>query len=348
LAFYNIKFLTDYFKAKKVIPKFYFIVDRIDLLQQAEGEFKSRGLITHAIDSRESFAKDIKSTSAIHNFSGKPEITVVNIQKFKDDPDVVRTEDYDLNIQRVYFLDEVHRSYNPKGSFLANLTQSDTKAIKIGLTGTPLLGDDYNSKLLFGDYIHKYYYDASIADGYTLRLIREEISTNYKLVLQQALDSIQVLQGDVNKKLLFSHQRYVEPLLDYIIEDFEQSRTRFNDGTIGGMVICKSADQAKKLYEVFQARLNTDSEKLALIKPPKYPVKTAAVILHDVGTKSDCGSVTHQDRAQRPWCVTTKQCLHIDNLFSLCKHCWCRERFLDASHFRRKTQRSCQQLLRRN
>lgn len=43
----------------------------------------------------------------------------------KDDPDVVRTEDYAVNIQRIYFLDEVHRSYNPKGSFLANLNQSD-------------------------------------------------------------------------------------------------------------------------------------------------------------------------------------------------------------------------------
>ncbi|WP_341868560.1 hypothetical protein [Rahnella variigena] len=52
---------------------------------------------------------------------------------------------------------------------MANLSQSDTNAIKIGLTGTPLLGTDYNSRDLFGDYIHKYYYNASIADGYTLR-----------------------------------------------------------------------------------------------------------------------------------------------------------------------------------
>ncbi|MCZ5768764.1 hypothetical protein O5340_02050 [Escherichia coli] len=75
----------------------------------------------------------------------------------------------------------------PKRSFLANLSQSDTNAIKIGLTGTPLLGTDYNSRDLFGDYIHKYYYNASIADGYTLRLIREEIATNYRMILQQAL-----------------------------------------------------------------------------------------------------------------------------------------------------------------
>ena len=45
----------------------------------------------------------------------------MNIHKFKDDPDVVKNTDYNLDIQRVFFLDEVHRSYNPKGSFLASI-----------------------------------------------------------------------------------------------------------------------------------------------------------------------------------------------------------------------------------
>ncbi|HBC42949.1 MAG TPA: restriction endonuclease subunit R, partial [Pseudanabaena sp.] len=125
LAFYSVKFLTDYYQSKKIVPKFYFIVDRLDLLEQAKKEFTSRGLIVHAIDSREAFTKDIKSTSVIHNLSGRSEITVVNIQKFKDDPNVLKTEDYDVNIQRIYFLDEVHRSYKPTGQFLVNLVESD-------------------------------------------------------------------------------------------------------------------------------------------------------------------------------------------------------------------------------
>ena len=137
LTYYNVKYLTDYFQAKKVIPKFYFIVDRLDLLQQAHREFTSRGLVVHTISSRENFVKDIKNTTAIHNHTGKAEITVVNIQKFHDDPNVTSKQDYNIEIQRVYFLDEVHRSYNPKGSFLANLNESDPTAIKIGLTGTP-------------------------------------------------------------------------------------------------------------------------------------------------------------------------------------------------------------------
>lgn len=103
LAYYNVKYLTDYYRAKGVVPKFYFIVDRIDLLIQAGREFKARGLVVHNVSSREEFAEDIKSTSAIHNDSGKPEITVVNIQKFKNDPDVARNTDYNINIREYTF-----------------------------------------------------------------------------------------------------------------------------------------------------------------------------------------------------------------------------------------------------
>lgn len=306
LAYYNTRFLTDYFQRQSIIPKFYFIVDRLDLLIQAQREFISRGLIVHTVDSREAFARDIKATQVLHNHSGRPEITVVNIQKFQDDPDVVRTEDYDVNIQRVYFLDEVHRSYNPQGSFLANLSQSDRSAIKIGLTGTPLLGDDYNSRALFGDYIHKYYYNASIADGYTLRLIREEIATNYKLVLQEALAAVELQQGDIDRKLVYAHPKFVGPMLEYIVRDFEKSRGALADATIGGMVICDSADQARQMFAIFNdvyanqgqpsSNLHDSSQALiAATQPGSYAarsvlknrVKSAALILHDVGSKEE-------------------------------------------------------------
>jgi type I restriction enzyme R subunit len=306
LAYYNTRFLTDYFQRRGIIPKFYFIVDRLDLLIQAQREFTGRGLIVHSIDSREAFARDIKATQVLHNHSGRPEITVVNIQKFQDDPDVVRTEDYDVNIQRVYFLDEVHRSYKPQGSFLANLSQSDRRAIKIGLTGTPLLGDDYNSRVLFGDYIHKYYYNASIADGYTLRLIREEIATNYKLVLQEALATVELQQGDIDRKLVYAHPKFVVPMLEYIVRDFEKSRGALADASIGAMVICDSAEQARQMFEIFNAvhakqvqpspNLQDSSQALiAAAQPDSYAprrllenrVKSAALILHDVGSKEE-------------------------------------------------------------
>lgn len=306
LAYYNVRFLTDYFQSQQVIPKFYFIVDRLDLLQQAQREFTARGLIVHLIDSREAFTRDIKAAQALHNHHGKAEITVVNIQKFRDDPDVVTIKDYDINIQRVYFLDEVHRSYNPKGSFLANLSQSDTNAIKIGLTGTPLLGTDYNSRDLFGDYIHKYYYNASIADGYTLRLIREEIATNYRMILQQALKDVEVRMGDVDRKYIYAHPSFVKPMLDYIVTDFAKSRGALNDGTIGGMVICDSSEQAKQMFELFNAdyaesptvadEVTDEMSILQAAEPAAVyqihaketrKIKRAALILHDIGSKQE-------------------------------------------------------------
>lgn len=311
LSFYNVKFLTDYFQKKKTVAKFYFIVDRLDLLEQASREFKNRGLSVHHVDSRDEFAKDIKSTTAIHNASGKPEITVVNIQKFKEDPEVMRNTDYNLNIQRVYFLDEVHRSYNPEGSFLASLKESDPNSIKIGLTGTPLIGGDYKSKQLFGDYIHKYYYNKSIADGYTLRLIREEIETSYKMKLQAALDEIDILKGSSNKREVFAHPTFVEPMLDYIISNFEQTRTTFDDHSIGGMVVCDSSDQAKMLFEIFQEKYakSFDESQLSMAAEPattiayntkrknKKKVTSAALILHDVDTKEERKNYVNEFKA---------------------------------------------------
>ncbi|WP_017259106.1 type I restriction endonuclease [Pedobacter arcticus] len=180
LAFYNVKFLTDYFQKRNIITKFYFIVDRIDLAIQARTEFLNRGLGVKEVNSRTEFLANIKKVSVVHNSSGDREISVVNIQKFTEETVAVKDLAYDINIQRIYFIDEAHRGYNPKGTALVNLLRSDEDAIKIALTGTPLLREvakEFDSKALFGEYIHKYYYNMSIADGYTLRLIREGIDT---------------------------------------------------------------------------------------------------------------------------------------------------------------------------
>lgn len=299
LAFYNVQYLTDYFNTKTTVPKFYFIVDRIDLLEQAKREFTSRGLVVHIVNSKEELLKDFRVRKALHNLSGKREITVVNIQKFKDDTDVLHNNDYDINIQRIYFLDEVHRSYNPTGSFLANLVNSDKQAIMIGLTGTPLISKDRKSRDVFGDYIHKYYYNASIADGYTLKLIREGIETNYKIQLEQALKEIEILKGDADKRIIYAHEKFVEPMLDYIVDDFTKSRTRFGVNTIGAMVVCDSAEQARKLFEIFIAKYNPQQKTTQPVLPYSiaaepsvhYGIKnnklTASLILHDVGSKQD-------------------------------------------------------------
>jgi type I restriction enzyme R subunit len=304
LSYYNVHCLTDYFQKKNIVPKFYFIVDRIDLMNQAKREFTIRGLSVHTVNSKEELLKNFRERKAIHGLTGNREITVVNIQKFKDDTDVLHDKDYDINIQRIYFLDEVHRSYNPKGSFLANLFNSDRSAILIGLTGTPLILKERKSKETFGDYIHKYYYNASIADGYTLRLIREGIETNYKIQLEQALKEVEILKGDVEKRIIYAHIRFAEPMLDYIIQDFIKSRIRFGDHTVGGMVVCDSADQARILFNIFIRKYNPEQQTIEEVSTDYLKVAepvaeygsykidiqrklTASLILHDVGSKDD-------------------------------------------------------------
>jgi type I restriction enzyme, R subunit len=303
LSYYNVKYLTDYFQHKGVVPKFYFIVDRIDLMNQAKREFTSRGLIVHTVNSKDELLRNFRTRQAIHNLSGKREITVVNIQKFKDDTDVLKANDYDLSTQRIYFLDEVHRSYNPTGSFLANLFNSDRNAILIGLTGTPLIGEDRTSRQTFGDYIHKYYYNASIADGYTLKLIREDIETTYKFQLKDALKEVEILKGDADKRVIYAHAKFTEPMLDYIIQDFIKSRIRFNDHSIGAMVVCDSAEQARKLFEIFISKYNPMQKTVEVVQPYKMAAEpaeeygtykadqnknlVASLILHDIGSKDD-------------------------------------------------------------
>lgn len=295
LAYYNVKFLTDYFQKRQIIPKFFFIVDRIDLLIQSSTEFSNRGLKVNKVNSRLEFLREIKKVSALQNDSGEMEITVVNIQKFTEDSTVTEEIDYDINTQNIYFLDEAHRSYNPKGSYLANLLNSDKNAVKIALTGTPLLKEVtrlYDSKDLFGNYIHKYYYNRSIADGYTLRLIREGIDTKFRMKMKEILDQIEVIKGDIRKEKVYAHNKYVEPLLEYIVDDLIRFRKQENDSSLGGMVVCDSSAQAQNLFRYFEKTYGEQEVYAAnLVAEPYNPYKTpnpklkAALILHDENDK---------------------------------------------------------------
>lgn len=267
LAFHNVRYLRDYFQRQGKVAKFYFIVDRLDLLTQASEEFAARGIHVERVSSNSDFIKNIKTIGASNN-SGEDSITVVNIQKFTEES-VARKSDYDVDVQRIYFLDEAHRSYNPKGSFLANLMAPDRDAVMIALTGTPLIGHGYNTKDVFGDYIHKYYYNRSIADGYTLKLIREGIKTEYRTKMQSILESLETEKGSLVKKDVYAHPKYVSALVEYIVEDFKHSRVILGDDTIGGMIVCDSSAQATKINQELD----------------NYPELTHELILCDVEDK---------------------------------------------------------------
>lgn len=304
LAYYSVKNLTDYFAQRNVVAKFYFIVDRIDLMEQATDEFAARGLVVRNAKSRKELIDDMASREITDNAEGKPEIMVVNIQKFKEDKTKVTVDNsYSTNLQRIFFIDEAHRGYNPKGSFLANLLEADKDAVKIALTGTPLLKEERESWRVFGNYIHTYYYDKSIADGYTCKLMREPVETRYKEKIENILDkltgNVEVKKSDIDRNQIMKHESYLNALLDYIISDFRRFRQEQNDETAGAMIVCRTNAQARELYRLWIERFKTASkivsfqeEQIQIAAEPmlhykNYKLLTASLILHDEGDKQE-------------------------------------------------------------
>ncbi|MEZ4692299.1 MAG: type I restriction endonuclease subunit R, partial [Ignavibacteria bacterium] len=101
---------------------------------------------------------------------------------------------------------------------------------------------------------------------------------------------------------MYSHPKFVGPMLDYVIIDYLKSIVKFGDESIGGMVVCDSSDQAKELYRIFDTRYlgnqtlnepNIDYGNVAEI-PEEYTDfrkskgrhLSASLILHDVGTNA--------------------------------------------------------------
>lgn len=311
LSYFATRVLTDYYKEKNIIPKYYFFVDRIDLMEQATFEFASRGLKVINVDSRDELMKTFQTTTAQQGNEGKPEIIVVNIQKLKDSDGNVNIPNYAVNIQRIYFLDEAHRDYNPKGSFLARLFESDKQAIHIALTGTPLIGDEVKSRDVFGEYISTYYYNRSIEDGFTKKILREDIETSYRLKLQevweQLRETIRVKKEDVRRERILENPRYVGALLDYIVDDFKRWRIQQADNSLGGIIVCETNPQARMMFRLLKKGPGTDGSYMpepgALIPednleetPWQHDDITAELILHDFYDKDKRKSICTQFR----------------------------------------------------
>ena len=285
-AYYNVKCLTDFYAERGTVAKFFFIVDRLDLLEQSVDEFAARGLMVQTVQNRKDLMDKIKDNQAHYNSLGKPEIIVVNIQKFKEDHNPVVIEGgYSTNLQRVFFIDEAHRGYDPAGSFLANLLEADKDAIKIAMTGTPLLSAERASWRVFGDYIDTYYYDKSIADGYTLKLMREDIETEYRErisnILSELAGEIEVKKSDVKKEKIIEHPNYLNGLLDYIFSDMRKFRIQKDCPQVAGMIVCETNPQARELFRLFEER-NKPENLPSGTKPFK-----AVLILHDEGDKEE-------------------------------------------------------------
>ncbi|WP_120882417.1 DEAD/DEAH box helicase family protein [Helicobacter pylori] len=321
LTYHLTKLIRDFFSPLNKKTKFYFIVDRLDLLEQAKSEFLKRGLCVHEAENKEDLSQKLKNSRVFENPQGNDEIIVVNIQKFKapneekapnEDPSsapkeiISKTELQEAtkdshDLQRVFIIDEAHRSYDPKGCFYANLIECDKTAIKIALTGTPLLEDnaqDKATKNTFGNYLHTYSYAESIKDRHTLKLQLEIIEKSYKEKLQAIYrllqESITIEDIEVKKETIFNHERYIKAMLFYIIRDLLNFRRVNNDENLKAMVVCFSSAQAKLancLFNEVQEKVLQENPNLRILKKLQ-----SSLILHDEQeVKEKIYSFKHED-----------------------------------------------------
>ncbi|GAA8265831.1 hypothetical protein HpDR19_03050 [Helicobacter pylori] len=322
LTYHLTKLIRDFFSPLNKKTKFYFIVDRLDLLEQAKNEFSKRGLCVHEAENKEDLSQKLKNSRVFEGPQGNDEIIVVNIQKFKspneekapnEDPSSVPKEiisktelqeatkdNHDL--QRVFIIDEAHRSYDPKGCFYANLIECDKTAVKIALTGTPLLEDnaqDKATKNTFGNYLHTYSYAESIKDRHTLKLQLEIIEKSYKEKLQAIYrllqESITIEDIEVKKETIFNHERYIKEMLSYIIRDLLNFRRVNNDENLKAMVVCFSSAQAKLanlFFNEVQEKVLQENPNLKILKKQLQ----SSLILHDEQeVKEKIYSFKHRD-----------------------------------------------------
>ncbi|WP_236636961.1 DEAD/DEAH box helicase family protein [Helicobacter pylori] len=308
LTYHLTKLIRDFFSQSNLNKKtkFYFIVDRLDLLEQAKNEFLKRGLCVHEAENKEDLSQKLKNSRVFEGPQGNDEIIVVNIQKFKapneekapnEDPSsapkeiISKTELQEAtkdnhDLQRVFIIDEAHRSYDPKGCFYANLIECDKTAIKIALTGTPLLEDnaqDKATKKTFGNYLHTYSYAESIKDRHTLKLQLEIIEKSYKEKLQAIYrllqESITIEDIEIKKERIFNHEKYIKAMLYYIIRDLLNFRRVNNDENLKAMVVCFSSAQAKLanlFFNEVQEKVLQENPNLKILNKLQ-----SSLILHD-------------------------------------------------------------------
>lgn len=159
-------------------PTIVVVLDRLDLFDQLVGEFRSVGIAQFSLaDSREDLRRQLARDTR--------GVIVTTIFRFAD-AGLLNTR---RNI--VVLVDEAHRTQ--EGRLGADMRAALPNANLIGLTGTPVSGEDRNTWAAFGDpgdpdgVLNHYSVERSIADGATLPVHVETRLVDYH-INAEALD----------------------------------------------------------------------------------------------------------------------------------------------------------------
>jgi type I restriction enzyme, R subunit len=257
--------------------KFVIITDREDLEGQILDEFERTGIIpTQKSDKKDKDSpKDngVRAKNSIdlkERLKGNDRFVFTMIQKFytktKGGIYPTLTESKDI----IVIVDEAHRSqYN---DLAQNMRRAMPEAQFIAFTGTPLLDATETTKQWFGDYVSRYDFSDSVADGSTVRLFHQNRVPQMELLNDRLNEEIadifhnESLTEEQQEKLLREHAT-----VETVIGDADRLKEIAKDivkhfvsrGYLGkGMVISITKEVTVRMHDLVQQSWRTHKQDL--------------------------------------------------------------------------------------
>lgn len=200
-------------------PTMFFIVDRIDLMEQLTLEFNALDLNIN--NENINFIKDLKDVIKTDNFQGKRGVFVSLMQKLRPDEKFIPDEMVEAITKKkiktiadrknvVLFLDEVQRTQY--GLLAAQMKKIFKNASAFGFTGTPIAEEDRNTYNEFGypvkeeAYLDRYFVDDSLKDKFTVPIVwqprkEKEVHLNNEVLKAFSNADIETLEDEQKKQL---------------------------------------------------------------------------------------------------------------------------------------------------
>lgn len=174
-------------------PTIVVVLDRLDLIEQTAGEFRSVDIPTVKVARTREELREMLDQE-VHDTRG---VIITTIYRFKDAGESKEVGALNDRANIVVMVDEAHRTQ--EGRLGLDMRAALPNAKFIGLTGTPIATDDRNTWDLFGDgddpdgVLNHYSVQRSVHDGATLPVRVETRLVSYHLdseKLQEAVDEL--------------------------------------------------------------------------------------------------------------------------------------------------------------
>jgi type I restriction enzyme R subunit len=296
---YSMAFFTEKVR-RKVEGNFTFLLmtDRHDLDDQIYGTFVGCG-ITSDKTPRAAGGDDLeKVLKENHSY------IFSLIHKFNKDVDP--RQPYSERDDIIVISDEAHRTQ--AGRLARNMRVALPNAAFIGFTGTPLFKQDELTKRIFGDYVSRYDFKRSEADGSTVKLVyenrgeklgvaRTDLNSRIAAKIEEAeLDTDQKALLD---KLLGKDYEVItaDERLDKIAADFvEHCATRWETGKM--LFVCIDKITCARMYQRIVPRWKA---KAADVRATATQKQAEAASAKDEDARSELQEKADRLTAQAAW-----------------------------------------------